>query len=135
MARAPKAAIALAAAPFLHGKFVVRGITLVGVELGLVHLKDGRVRLGSQKDEAGDDIIGRISDVIDARGSESSSLQSFSVRDARLSVYDEVTGLTLTAPRANVTIRAQVFARARRSAPAWTPMCCCRAGKAMSPPI
>ncbi len=106
VARAPKAAIALAAAPFLHGKFVVRRITLVGVELGLVHLKSGQIRLGSQKDEASDDIIGRISDVIDARGSESSSLQSFSVRNARLTVYDEVTGLSATAPRANVTIRA-----------------------------
>lgn len=107
VARAPKAAITLAAAPFLHGQFVVRRITLVGVELGLVHLKNGRIRLGSQKDEAQDDIIGRISDVIDARGSEASSLRSFSVRNARLSIYDEVTGLSLTAPRANVTISAK----------------------------
>ena len=38
---APKAAIGLAAAPFLHGKFVVKRITLVGVQFTLVHMKNG----------------------------------------------------------------------------------------------
>ena len=35
VAIAPKAAIGLAAAPFLQGKFVVKRITLVGVEFSL----------------------------------------------------------------------------------------------------
>ncbi|HWM61914.1 MAG TPA: hypothetical protein VNN98_07165, partial [Rhizomicrobium sp.] len=104
---APKAAIGLAAAPFLRGQFVVKRITLEGVAFTLVHMKNGRIRLGSQKDAGKDDIIGRISDVIDARGSESSSLESFAVRDAKLGLYDEITGLNLTAPRANLVLRSK----------------------------
>ncbi|HWX90148.1 MAG TPA: hypothetical protein VNY75_07575, partial [Rhizomicrobium sp.] len=100
VASAPKATIGLAAAPFLRGQFVVKRITLVGVQFTLVHMKNGRIRLGSQKDAGKDDIIGRISDVIDARGSQSSSLESFAVRDAKLGLYDEITGLNLTSPRA-----------------------------------
>ena len=104
---APKAAIGLKAAPFLQGKFVVQRITLVGVQFTLVHMKNGRIRLGSQKDAGDDDIIGRISDVINSRGSESSSLESFAVRDARLGLYDEITGFNLTAPRANLVMRSK----------------------------
>ncbi len=107
VASAPEAAIGLAAAPFLSGRFVVKRITLVGVEFTLVHMKNGRIRLGSQKDAGEDDIIGRISDVINAHGSESSSLESFAVRDARLGLYDEITGLNLTSPRANLVLSAR----------------------------
>ncbi len=104
---APKAAIGLAAAPFLEGKFVVKRITLVGVEFSLVHMKNGRLRLGREQDEPGDDIIAHISDLINKHSGQSSSLDSFAVTDARLAIYDEVTGLAVSAPRANVTIRAQ----------------------------
>ena len=83
VASAPKAAIDLAAAPFLRGEFVVTRITLVGVEFSLVHMKSGRIRLGTQQHASDDDIIGRLSDVIDARSSGSSSLESFAVRDAK----------------------------------------------------
>jgi len=104
---APKADIDLAAAPFLQGQFVVKRITLVGVAFELVHMKTGRIRLGSEKDAGDDDIIRRIRDVIDARGSSSGALESFAVRDARLAIFDEVTGLYATAPHASVIIRAR----------------------------
>ena len=107
VATAPKAAINLAAAPFLKGEFVVRRITLVGVEFGLVRMKSGRIRLGSERDAGDDDIIRRIRDVINARGSSSSTLESFAVRDAKLAIFDEITGLYATAPHAQVMIRAQ----------------------------
>jgi hypothetical protein len=107
VASAPKAAIGLAGAPFLRGQFVVKRITLVGVEFTLVHMKNGRIRLGSEKDAGDDDIIGRLSDVIDARGSESSSLESFAVRDAKLGIYDEITGLNVTSPRASLVLRSK----------------------------
>lgn len=107
VASAPKAAIDLAATPFLRGEFVVTRITLVGVEFSLVHMKSGRIRLGTQQHAGDDDIIGRISDVIDARSSGTSSLESFSVRDAKLAIHDEVSGLTATSPRAHVTIRSR----------------------------
>jgi len=104
---APKAAIGLAAAPFLHGEFVIKRITLVGVEFSLVHFKDGSIRLGNQKNAGKDDVIGRIRDVINARSGQSSSLESFAVRNARMGLNDEVTGLHVTSTRANLVLRAQ----------------------------
>ncbi|HKX64567.1 MAG TPA: AsmA-like C-terminal domain-containing protein [Rhizomicrobium sp.] len=105
--RAPKAAIGLAAAPFLHGEFVIKRITLVGVEFSLVRFKDGRIRLGNQKDAGNDDVIGRIRDIIDARGGQSSSLESFAVRNARMGLSDEVTGLHMMSSRANLVLRSR----------------------------
>jgi hypothetical protein len=104
---APKAAIGLAAAPFLRGEFVIKRITLVGVEFSLVHFKDGRIRLGNQKDIGDDDVIGRIREVINARGGDSSALESFAVRNARMGLYDEVTGLHAMSSRANLVLSAK----------------------------
>jgi hypothetical protein len=107
VASAPKAAIDLAAAPFLSGQFVVKRITLVGVKFTLVHMKNGRVRLGNEKDAGDNELINRLSDVINARGNASSSLDTFAVRDANLALYDEVTGLYVTAPHAQLVLRSQ----------------------------
>ncbi len=100
---APKADIDLAAAPFLKGEFAVKRITLVGVQLTLVHMKDGRIRLG----ERDNDVLTRIDQVIQARGSTTSSLQSFAVRDAHLAVFDENTGLSLMAPHASLALTSK----------------------------
>jgi Protein of unknown function/AsmA-like C-terminal region len=105
VATAPKAAINLAAAPFLSGHVVVKRITLVGVAFTLIHTKSGGIRLGNEKDVGDDSLIKRISDVITAHGGQSSSLESFAVRGAQLGFYDEITGLNLTAPRANMVMR------------------------------
>jgi hypothetical protein len=107
VASAPKAAIDLAAAPFLKGQFAVRRITLVGVKFTLIHMKNGRVRLGNEKDEGDNELISRLSDAINAHGSAQSSLESFAVRDANIGLYDEITGLTLSAPHAELALRAQ----------------------------
>jgi hypothetical protein len=107
VASAPKAAIDLAAEPFLRGQIVVKRITLVGVKLALVHMKNGRMRLGNEKDEGDSELISHLSDVINAHGNASSSLESFAVRDANLGLYDEITGLYLTAPHAELVLRAQ----------------------------
>ena len=106
VAQAPKADVDLAARPFLSGRFVVQRITLVGVQLALVRRMNGGIRLGVAADKGGDDIIQRLSDVIN-KGGGSSSLESFAVRDARLAIYDEPTGLFLVAPRAELIIRAR----------------------------
>lgn len=110
VARAPKAAIDLAAAPFLHGEFVIKRITLVGVEFGLIRTREGRILLGNQRDVRNeDDVIARIRDVIDirVRSSQSSSLESFAVRNAKLGFLDEVTGLNLKSPRTNLMLRSK----------------------------
>ena len=110
VAQAPKADIALAAGPFLKGRFEVTRITLVGVQCTLVLMASGRLRLGMQRD--GDDLIARLTDVINARGSGGSTLESFAVRDARLAIKDEPSGLFIVAPRAALTVRSRQGATA-----------------------
>ncbi|HEX3756851.1 MAG TPA: DUF3971 domain-containing protein [Rhizomicrobium sp.] len=107
VARAPKADIDLAAAPFLQGRFEVRRITLIGVQFSLVHMKSGGMRLGTEKDRGGEDVIGRLTDVINAHSGAGSSLRSFAVRDAKLAIFDEDTGLSVVAPRASLIITAK----------------------------
>jgi hypothetical protein len=107
VAQAPKADIDMAALPLLTGRFVVRRVTLVGVQLALVRLNDGSLRLGVAADKGSDDIIERIREIINRNSSGPSSLQSFAVREARLAIHDEPTGLFLVAPRAALTIRQQ----------------------------
>jgi hypothetical protein len=107
VAEAPKADIDLAARPFLSGQIKVQRITLVGVQLSLVHMKEGGIRLGATGDKNGNDVLARINDVIEAKGSSASSLQSFAVRNARLTLSDEVTGLNLIAPRASLVMSAK----------------------------
>ena len=107
VAQAPKADIDMAARPLLSGRFMVRRITLVGVQLALVRMMDGTLRLGVASDKGGDDIIEKIREVINRNSSGPSSLQSFAVRDARLAIHDEPTGLFLVAPRAALNIRPQ----------------------------
>ncbi len=107
VAQAPKADIDMAARPLLAGRFVVRRVTLVGVQLALVRMMDGSLRLGVANDKGSDDIIEKIRQVINRNSSGPSSLQSFAVRDARLAIHDEPTGLFLVAPRAALNIRPQ----------------------------
>jgi AsmA-like C-terminal region/Protein of unknown function len=101
IAQAPKADIDLAAGPFLHGKIDVKRIVLVGVQLTLVRTEDGGVRLGIAKDHDEEDILKKISDALKANNGNTSSLESFAVRRARLAFYDESTKLFIVAPRAD----------------------------------
>ena len=48
---------------------MVKRITLVGVQFTLVHMKDGGIRLGAEGDKSGDDVLARLNDVINAKGS------------------------------------------------------------------
>jgi len=106
VAQAPKADIDLAARPFLSGRFVVQRITLVGVQLALVRMQNGGLRLGVEADKGGEDLIQKLSDVINKSGGPS-SLQSFAVRDARLAIFDEPTGIFVVAPRAALNMKAK----------------------------
>ena len=107
VAQAPKADIDLAARPFLAGQIQVRRITLVGVRLSLVHMKEGGIRLGAEGDKGGNDVLARLNDVIEAKGSTTSGLQSFAIRDAHLSVFDETTGLSAISPHASLMLSAK----------------------------
>ena len=107
VAQAPKADIDLAARPFLSGQVHVQRITLVGVQLSLVHMKEGGIRLGAEGDKGGNDVLARLNDVIEAKGSSTSSLKSFAIRNARLSLFDETTGLGMIAPKASLVLSAK----------------------------
>ena len=107
VAEAPKADIDLAARPFLSGQVHVQRITLVGVQLSLVHMKDGGIRLGAEGDKGDNDVLARLNDVIEAKGSSTSSLKSFAIRNARLTLFDETTGLGMTAPKASLVLSAK----------------------------
>jgi hypothetical protein len=114
VARAPKADIDLAASSLLSGHVRVQRITLVGVELSLVHMKEGGVRLGAEGDRNANDVLARLNDVIEAKGSATSSLKSFAVRNARLTVFDESTGIHFVAPSASLVMSAKDNAIALR---------------------
>jgi hypothetical protein len=105
IAQAPKADIVLAAGPFLHGKLEVKRIGLVGVQLTLVRTVDGGLRLGIGKDSQEGDILKRISDALKANHGNTTSLESFAVRRARLAFYDEATKLFVVAPRTDFLLR------------------------------
>ncbi len=107
VAQAPKVDIDLAAAPLLRGDVVVQRITLVGVQLTLVHMQDGSIRLGVEKDKASGDIITRLNEIIKAGNSSTSSLKSFAIHRARLALMDEITGLFIVAPRADLSIETK----------------------------
>jgi len=103
IAQAPEADLDLAAAPLLHGKTVVRRITLAGVELTLVRTESGRLRLGIEKDKDQQDIFKRISDALNKNGG-TSALKEFAVRKARIAFMDESSRLFLIAPDANLQV-------------------------------
>ena len=107
VAQAPKVDIDLAAAPLIHGDFVVQRITLVGVQLTLVHMQDGSIRLGVEKDKASGDIISRLNDIITAGNSSTSSLKSFAIRNARGAFQDEGTGLFVVVSRAGLSLETK----------------------------
>lgn len=110
VAQAPKAEIDLAAAPLLAGKIVVHQITLVGVQLTLVHTMEGALRLGVERDHAGSDVLERLREAL-ASSSGTSALKSFAIRHARLAFYDERTGLFVVAPEAGLQIATDATLR------------------------
>jgi len=105
VAQAPEAEIGLAAGSLLLGHVVIRRITLVGVQLTLVHTKQGLLRLGVEHDVSRNDIIKEIRDAIDRSQMKGGpSLKSFAVRRARLAFYDEETGAFVVAPEAKLEV-------------------------------
>ena len=68
------------------------------------------MRLGAEGDKNANDVLMRLNDVIEAKGSATSSLKSFAVRNARLTLFDEVTGLHFVAPKASLVMSAKTNA-------------------------
>jgi hypothetical protein len=104
IAQAPEAEVGLAVWPFLRGHVVVQRIALVGVQLTLVHGKDGVLRLGTGGTGMQSDVLQRIRDAIAKSGHGPSSLNNFAVEKARLAFMDEETGSFVVAPEAQLQI-------------------------------
>ncbi|HTW35041.1 MAG TPA: AsmA-like C-terminal domain-containing protein [Rhizomicrobium sp.] len=104
IAQAPEAEVGLAVVPFLKGHVVVQRIALVGVQLTLVHGKDGVLRLGTGGSDNQSDVLQRIRDAIAKSGNGASSLDNFAVEKARLAFFDEETGAFVVAPEAHLQI-------------------------------
>lgn len=104
IAQAPKAEIGLAAGAFIRGKIRVRRIALVGVQLNLVRMTNGGLRLGVENDHGDSSVLDRIREAIEKGGGSASSLQSFAVRHARIAFYDEITRLFVVAPDAGLQV-------------------------------
>ncbi len=104
IAQAPAAEIGLAAGPFLRGRIVIRRIALVGVQLTLVHTRNGILRLGVEGEHNQNDVLQKIRDAIARSDQGASSLSSFAVEKARLAFFEEETGVFLVAPEANLQI-------------------------------
>ena len=104
IAQAPEAEIGLAVWPFLRGHAVVHRIALVGVQLTLVHSKDGVLRLGIEGEHNQSDVLQRIRDAIAKSGKGPSSLDTFAVHRARLAFLEEQTGVFVVSPEANLQI-------------------------------
>lgn len=106
IAQAPKAYIGLAIRPLLRGKIAIDRITLVGVQLTLVHTREGELRLGFAAGKGGEDVIERIREAISRGRGTGPPLDSFAVRNARLAFYDEITQVFVIAPEADLQVSA-----------------------------
>ncbi len=104
IAQAPEAEVGLALLPFLKGHVVVERITLVGVQLTLVHARDGALRLGIDGGQNQSDVLQKIRDAIAHSGGGTASLESFAVNKARLAFYEQQTGAFVISPNANLQI-------------------------------
>jgi hypothetical protein len=104
VAQAPEAEVGLSLVPFLKGHIVVERIALVGVQLTLVHARDGAVRLGIDGSQNQSDVLQKIRDAIAHSGNGAASLRSFAVNKARLAFYEQETGAFIVAPNANLQI-------------------------------
>jgi hypothetical protein len=111
IAQAPEAEVGLAVLPFLKGNIVVQRIALVGVQLTLVHGKDGVLRLGIGGGGNQSDVLQRIRDAIAKGGHGASSLNNFAVEKARLAFFDAETGVFVVAPEAQLQIARGTGAR------------------------
>ncbi|HWU25880.1 MAG TPA: AsmA-like C-terminal domain-containing protein, partial [Rhizomicrobium sp.] len=91
-------------APLLHGQIKVERIALVGVQLTLIHGKDGLIRLGINGAQNQSDVLQRIRDAVSHSGQGMASLNGFAVMRARLAFFEEQTGAFIVSPNANLQI-------------------------------
>jgi hypothetical protein len=104
IAQAPKADIDFDAAAMVAGHLSLKRFALIGVQLTGVRSQQGALRLGFGPEQGAPNILETIRDILDDNSSDGGSLESFSIRNARLAFRDEPTGLFVISPDASFTL-------------------------------
>jgi len=105
IAQAPKANLDFDVADLIAGHLNLRRFALVGVQLTGVRTADGVIKLGFGLDQGDTDLLKMIRDVLENSGQSGSSLDTISIRDARLAFRDEPTGLFVVSPSSNFALQ------------------------------
>src|SRR6266567_2892017 len=105
VAQAPKADLDFDAAAMVSGHLNLKRFGLIGVQLTGVRTKDGAFRLGFGRDQSDANLLNTIRTILENSASGGGSLDSFSIRNARLAFRDEPTGLFIISPDASFTLK------------------------------
>ena len=105
VAQAPKADLDFDAAALVAGHLNLKRFALIGVQLTGVRTKDGAFRLGFGRDQSDANLLDTIRKILENSADGGGSLDSFSIRNARLAFRDEPTGLFIVSPDASFTLK------------------------------
>jgi hypothetical protein len=106
IAQAPAANLDFETADLLAGHLSLKRLALVGVQLTGVRTADGVIQLGFAMDQGDGDLFKTIREILQSGGG-SSSLDSLSIRNARLAFRDEPTGLFVVSPDTNFVLESK----------------------------
>jgi len=105
IAQAPKADLDFDAAAIVAGHLSLKRFALLGVQLTGMRSKEGAIRLGFGPGQGEPDLLKTIRNILQNSAKGGGSLDSFSVRNARLAFRDEPTGLFIVSPDTNFTVQ------------------------------
>jgi hypothetical protein len=106
IAQAPAANLDFDTADLLAGHLSLRRFALVGVQLTGVRTADGVIKLGFALDQDDSDLLKTIREMLQSGGG-STSLESLSIRNARVAFRDEPTGLFVVSPDTNFVLESK----------------------------
>jgi hypothetical protein len=107
VAQAPKADLDFDAASILAGHPHLKRFGLLGVQLTGVRSQDGVIHLGFGREQDQTNIVDTIRNILQNSANGGGSLDSFSIRNARVAFRDEPTGLFVVSPDTTFTLKTQ----------------------------
>jgi hypothetical protein len=106
IAQAPAANLDFDSTDLLAGNLSLQRFALVGVQLTGVRTSDGAIKLGFAQDQDDSDLLKTIREMLQSGGG-STTLDSLSIRNARLAFRDEPTGLFVVSPDTNFVLESK----------------------------
>jgi hypothetical protein len=104
VAQAPKSDLDFDAASLLSGDFALKSFALLGVQLTAVRDADGALQLGFGQIGSDVDLLEVIRNTLEQSDAGGGSLDTFSIRDARVAFRDESSGLFIVSPEAELSV-------------------------------